>query len=318
MTRSYFTVWIALLGLVLTMSACAQSTPSPHVTTVLPFTNLPNWKSPVVELKLNDKIMGKFLVDTACNSSVLSEKMASKLGLLIQPAIRDGHPYTVGTKQARMVTLSQMQFGGFILAQPIPFIVSEKNQFSAFPQPIDGIIGINILSAFTVEFDFPRHQVTLWNTAALSDSELKDAGFAGVTAVPITESDDGTYTLPGVFSSSSSQISISLILDTGAAETSVSADIVRCLHLKPGEKQDNNTLWGQIHYTQTQVSILQIGDLKLFDLPVDYATDGDAHFPCGLGMDVLSRYQMLLDFSSKKMYLQLGQPKIKLVTPPKN
>ena len=299
---------ITLSMLLVNVGLGAQSDPPTRPTTVLPFTTVPNWGTPIVEVKLNDKVTAKFLVDTGVNSSILSEEMASKLGLSPQPATKNGRPYTLGSKQGRMVTLSQMQLGGFTISQPIPLIVSETNQLSSFPQPIDGIIGINILSIFMVEFDFPRHQITLWNSADLSDAAIKGSGFSGAMALPITQRENGTYTVPGVFSSSSSQISTRLLLDTGAAETSVSASIARSLDLKPGAEQSNGSFWGQINYTQTEVSALQIGDLKLRNLPVDYAANGDVRFPCGLGMDILSHYRMLLDFSSKKMYLQSNLP----------
>lgn len=305
-------VWIILCYFLLATSVCAQSTPSPHFITVIPFTTFLDWGSPIVDVKLNDKVTARFLLDTASNTSVVSEAIAAKLGLTPQPAMKDGQPYLMGGRQGRSVMLSEMQLGSLAISQPIPFVVSEKNQLSSFPHPIDGILGLNILSFFIVTFDFPHHQITLWNSAGLSQSEIKNCGFAGMTALSITPREDGIYTVSAVVSGNTSQLPTSLIVDTGAAETSATADVARLLQLKPDGEQSNGTYWGQIRYTQTQASKLQLGDLKLTNVRLVYAADGDPRFPCGLGMDILSSCKMLLDFSSKKMYLLRVVPAVSL------
>ena len=278
----------------------AQNEVTPRYSTTVSYT--PLYHAPLVQVWINGNVSCTFLVDTGANNIYLTEKLVKRLGLPSYPAVKEGHPYMLGDKQARAVSVSQIQIGSFSSSNPQVLLAADPSP--SFPFSFDGILGTNLLSMFSVLFDFPRHQITLWTPAGLSVDEIKGLGMSAATILPLTEREDGTFTVPGKVWSTKAQADVSLLLDTGAAETALTVGLARQLQLLPASSTTVHNFWGDVDFEEARINALQLVGLKFVDRPVNYASKEDARHPALLGMDILSGYKVLLDFPSKKMYLQ--------------
>lgn len=114
-------------------------------------------KSFYVRVKLNDKVWGKFLLDTGASAMQISSAMARKLKL---KADRDSLiPVTLagGAQVAgRLVNLKKVQLGGAEV-DDVRAVVLEGDQLGLR----DGLLGMSFLENFVFQIDTKREELIL-------------------------------------------------------------------------------------------------------------------------------------------------------------
>lgn len=293
-------------------SAAAQGKTPTRYKITIPYTTL-RGLLPLVPVRLNNKLTTTFLIDTGANMTVVTDKVAQKLGLTPAPALQDGHPLTMLGQPAKFVTLAPCQVGSFLLPNVDMIVVPEQSISSTTGQPVGGIIGSNILGEFSILIDGPRHQMTLWFPAGMTASDLKDAGMEGASVVPLTlPPDTGQFLIPIQLQQGTRVVHETVMLDTGAGPTVISKKAAQQLHLDVVLQHVQLSVRGNFIADAARLTALRIGDIEVTDKLVDYPDSDSSTFPSVLGMDVLADYRVLLDFPSQKMYIQSAMPSVKI------
>lgn len=297
----HFRVLLDLPGFTLYVAPPAP----PTAQTTLPFTPASGWPMPLIQVQANGTTPITLAVDTGTNFSALTDTLASKLGLVPTPYSQNGKPYTLLGKQANAVSLPTLAVGTFTLKKQRMLILFQSQLSSLLGQPVDGILGLDVLRHFVVELDYAQHQLTLRDTGPLSAAALQSAGFTGAASVPLTEQPEtGLYLVPAQFQNGSQTGQEALAIDSGSGVTALSHALATKLGLSPdGTSQSTSTMNGTFSITLAHVPQLQIGTLTLPNYPVvSPDKDGQGYAPL-LGADVLSQFHVLLDFPGKTLYL---------------
>jgi predicted aspartyl protease len=290
------------------LPAGAQQTPATNrYTATLPFAQLDRAAAlQFVSIGVDDRMLGTFVIDTGAWPSLLEANVATKLGLTSKPAISEGGAqiYWNG-KPADAVTLPNCKFGiGTLPPLDIAFALLPENSLTqAAGQRVDGILGSNVFEHVAALFDFQHQQITLWYPGSLTGEELNRIGMGQAVQVPLSFSkDSGTFTAPVRFNGTGVE---DLIVDTGVGRTLISSQLARQLKLQPVER---GVASKGVLTTQTlsvvRVRTLSLAKLTLSNISIGYSEQENALYRPRLGLDVLTRYLVLIDFPQKKMFLK--------------
>jgi hypothetical protein len=166
---------------------------------------------------------------------------------------------------------------------------------------VGGFIGADTLSLMAVLLDFQQHEITLWNAGNLSPEALQSVHMDRAFVLSKTASDKFTFSVSVRLND---QVNTDLVIDTGADDTYVPADVIKQLKLKPQHRgHDSPTVFGTLKTNITRIKSLELGPFDLKDQDVEYADHAPAGYPPHIGMDILRQYRVLIDYPAKKMYL---------------
>jgi tetratricopeptide (TPR) repeat protein len=112
-----------------------------------------------VQAELPDGSTGLFLVDTGADISVLSEDTAARLHLEEGQTSRIAG--VAGAARARLTTLPFVSLGGELVSDVLVAVGVPGLGDTAGFLPIDGLLGNNVWSGFTMEVDYPRDRLVL-------------------------------------------------------------------------------------------------------------------------------------------------------------
>jgi predicted aspartyl protease len=309
--KAYYLTVVAigmLLGVL--QPAFSSSNRDQADSTTFPVTRIRSSGTPAAELSIGNTT-GKFMFDTGFNASVISNEKADALGLTRSPAIGgDGIPLKLNGKQAELVTIPRVKIGNFELTN-VHFVVTNGRELdSLVREPIDGIIGADFFVVFPALFDFQKNEITIWQSGRLSQETLTRRGFTDGFRIPVSDPRGAFFfTIPVRVNGTEES---NLVVDTGAAITTLSERSVRKLALKP-EKVFKNypSFSGKLTLNQAKVNKISFGPFEAANLNIYYPSHDTSEFrPC-IGLDVLTKFQMLLDFPHKVIYLKPTTP-----TPP--
>jgi clan AA aspartic protease (TIGR02281 family) len=108
----------------------------------------------VAEARLNDRVAGRFLLDTGATSCAITPLLAGQLGLF--PPTRHTQVETAaGTVRAGVVRLKSVAVGPH-RAEAVQALVIDELE-----RGIDGILGLNFLDRFTYAIDPRRGRLEL-------------------------------------------------------------------------------------------------------------------------------------------------------------
>lgn len=114
-------------------------------------------KSFFVRVKLNDKLWGKFLLDTGASALQISGKMARQLKVDFSSARTVPVTLAGGVLvKGKMVTLKSVQIGGVELTN-VQAIVLEKDNMDLR----DGLLGMSVLEHFVFKIDTQNAELIL-------------------------------------------------------------------------------------------------------------------------------------------------------------
>jgi predicted aspartyl protease len=156
----------AWLAAAITAGACTQpmgtATPDPAAAPgEIPFTlEGAGGAAIVVPVRINDKGPYDFVVDTGATLTCLDAKLADELAL---PAMRGtigrgatlGGSGTVGLRRVESIGIGETRATG------VTACVLDLNNIRAAGLDVHGLLGLNVLKAYTVTFDFKRNILSL-------------------------------------------------------------------------------------------------------------------------------------------------------------
>jgi tetratricopeptide (TPR) repeat protein len=112
-----------------------------------------------VQVQLPDGSKGLFLVDTGADVSVLTDSAAERLGLVAE---REVDVWGLsGSASVRAVMLPQLQLGEVVVNDIDVLVGVPGFQDRIGFMPVDGLLGNNVWSRFTLEIDYPADTMVL-------------------------------------------------------------------------------------------------------------------------------------------------------------
>ncbi len=279
--------------------------------------------TPLVRVKLNGIQDAVFLVDTGTTFSVISAKMAKQMRLSLKPTLNDdGKPIIWKGKPTLMATVDS-EIGKFTF-KACPLVVVEAKDFvvadAAPDNAYDGVIGMNYLQHMALLMDNAQHKLGFCLPGALTPEQLRQTGFPEPYVIPIVQQDIGWFA-QAIFTDGGLSGTGSLLVDTGAAFSGVSLPLAQRLQLKTLGQEKQINADGTNVVSRTSVSSLVVGSLALSNVSmlVHPTPKGDpslhvADPSSSIGMDILSKYRVMLDFPGGKMYLQPLPPPVHTIT----
>lgn len=114
----------------------------------------------VVEGRLNGRGPYRFVVDTGATLTCVDDGLAEELALPTVPGVI-GHGATIG--RAGAVTLRRLESIelGNAKATDLTVCVLDLANLAGAGLHVDGLVGLNVLRAYTVTFDFKRNILSL-------------------------------------------------------------------------------------------------------------------------------------------------------------
>lgn len=255
---------------------------------IIPFQSLETHGGPIVEATINDKKKATILIDTGANNIAVSRSLVKRLGLT--PNKRQMPNGTIET-----VTLDAFRMGPMKMEAEV--LVSDSPLFKDLK--IDGIMGTNYMNHYAILFDFEKQVMHIMSPGTLTPEEVRAEGFesAGqpLTLVPpvgfyFTNAKIGEKEIP-------------MLLDTGSPNTYIPASVSK---IAGGRVIGEESI---VNYAQrVKIRTLLLPEISVGNLTVkniDCSTALGGKVPDAIiGMNILSRCRMLLDYPAKQVYFQ--------------
>lgn len=238
------------------------------------------------------------LLDTGATATSLTPEVLHKLDL--HPSAETPTRTTAvvgGTRlQVPVLTLQSLSVGT-VRRDNLPVGV-----LSSFPNAplIDGILGADFLQSLTLTFDYARSQLWL-----LPPGTAPSGSLTAATAIPLQYA-NGLLLVPVRLNG---QAPVSLILDTGASYSMVTPVLAQQLGLQPAPDAPTRTMQrgdGQQHSVAfVRCPTLQLGEAVVQNVPVGVVDILPQAPAIGglLGMDVLTRFTVTLDRTTRQLWL---------------
>jgi predicted aspartyl protease len=252
-----------------------------------------------VMTRINGQGPFPFTIDTGANRSVISDRLASELGLASNGTITiEG---LVGPDQVRSVRLDHMKAG-----------TAEQHEVDTAILPAaslgsTGFLGTDMLQGRNVILDFKRHQITL--------TRLKNQPFEdGETITVVARRQLGQLV---VTDASVNGIKVTAIIDTGA-ENTIGNPALRTMLMG---KRPTGTMGELISVTGKSipgeasfVPKIRIGKMRMANMPIVFADPHtfelfglDGRPAILVGMDVLRMFdRVAIDFSRREVRFNIG------------
>lgn len=269
--------------------------------------------APVLAVALEARGEFRFLVDTGSFTSFVAEPVVDRLKLKrLIPGTPDGGPsFSVREiGKVEIVRVQDFRLGGLEGWQfdrvPLTVLPSTYAR-SLADQKVDGVIGVNFLGKMSVELDPTTKMLSFSIPGKINDDEVAKAGFKPSSRVPLKYS--STQSSFEVTCKLNRTIEEDLGLDTGSKWTVISRKSAEKLRLNALKRDIRvGTVLGSIKHDQAILDSLVVGPRTLAALPVLYpasSQDQDSLAAgTSLGMDVLSRYRILMDFPGGNVYFE--------------
>jgi hypothetical protein len=246
-------------------------------------------KTPLLEVALThrtNKIVGNFMLDTGWPYSSIMDSCAASLGLIPLPSSVAAENAERGTQpEPESVLVPHFQCGDLDLGA-VSLVVREAKRFrSLIPEPIDGIIGADLLVSLSVFFDFPQQTITFYRADKKADQILKHLALEPVRPLPLVmmESD------PLIPVRVNKTVETMMLVDTGGARTAVSLEIARQLQLTSVKTNATfETFFGISPIHLSYISSLEIRDMTLNEFPICFHEEGYLSTISILSMDIMS------------------------------
>jgi predicted aspartyl protease len=268
----------------------------PNPTVRLPF----HWTPGQIEVNVRaNGLPATFLLDTGAEYSVVSSRLADRLGLALEKRGSREFADDVGFAMNDVVLLHQR------------VMVSPFDGYYARGRAIDGLLGYDFFARFVVEIDFKGGTLVIWEPARFAPPK-------GTVSVPIEFAGrlpvmSSVLTLDG-----GRALQARLMVDTGASQAVLLrypfAKAHDLLDLR-GEQSTAPSLASGTR-TLTAVPVQQIAfatwtfarpNVRAFAEPIGSAaaTDSDGL----IGNDLLARFTLFVDYPHKRLVLRPTAPR---------
>lgn len=276
---------------------------------VLPF-ELYDSKSILIKLPaLNGKDSLTFFFDTGASTILLDNHIAEKFN--IKADQQQEVPGASGSKMYRYATDQKFFLNKSTTLDHVNFVLDDLSRLNAtHGRKFDGIIGNDILSKYLTVVNISKRQILLYPfKTALDTTNYKTIDFVFGNGIPIPRFPIDVQLLNG------EKLSGDILFDSGAGLT--------LFFNTPFQQQNNllakvgktvlstqNNLSNKSITTLAAISSISIGPYTFRGkLPVNISSDqaGVSSYNGYLGIlgsQIINRFDFILDYSSKKLYLK--------------
>jgi hypothetical protein len=260
-----------------------------------------------------------FVLDSGTSSGIISKNLAKQLGLKPTPA---GGSYTnpvlFNGRPMLEANVPLLKFGIGHSSDATMLVANDPGTESFLSAAgADGILGGNFLEYSPTAYDFQNRLVYLFTHSPITAADLDAVHMHGAFSVPLLPSGDGRIFCHVGLTGAGRSEEETLAVDTGATFTQVSAEAASRIGLTRHAKRDSATTFaGHLSVFMSSASSLTVGGLP--DVPPSAAQTAltvhgpTVQYPKGafpdyappeLGLNVLQRFRVLLDYGSNTMYL---------------
>lgn len=263
---------------------------------------------PVVEVKINGSTEPlSFLIDTGTNSFSISRSLAKRLDLTIQRKNLSKTKLGDNKSSLDIAIISSIVCGN--LEWEVEALLTDDEAFGQFNKhgkKIVGIIGMQVLGSYSVYVDNYKKEIWLIQGGDFANIEMRRA-FSMNFAQPINLLEKNkAYSVPVKINGEGN---FTMLIDNGASVTCVSKKSITSQKLSVttiGSIIEIGTMDSgaiKARYAKGYISLfayplIKIDPWILLESDVVPLVDGM------LGNDLLSKYDVLLDFPNKMMYIK--------------
>jgi predicted aspartyl protease/Flp pilus assembly protein TadD len=266
---------------------------------------------PVMQVRLNgSKETLRFVLDTGSGMSVLSEETAKRLG--IKPVARGGLARAVGGGGRFEIIygfLSSMELGD-VRVTNVPVYI---RRFYSSGVPVDGYIGLSVISKYIATVDYGTRQFTLARQRATDDAKKSDAaaqtpGFEIPMRITSSGFLSGEVHLEGI------EHPLNFIIDTGADLSVISEFLFKDEDIASYAAKERMTVYGAAGIAENVTTLLlprvTVGahvreGVRAVVLDLDPVNETAGFNQSGiLGANFLQHFRVTFDFQRAIMRLE--------------
>ena len=268
-------------------------------------------KNGLIFLKVNindDNKASTFVFDTGAASDLLDSTTASKLGLKgnYKQDVSGGS----GKKSYDVILYQKLTLQHKIEIDSTHLVISDLTKIKdKLERDFDGIIGYSLLKRYVTKIDYESQKILLYN-------KIKSVDTIGYTAIPfefangmpipqfdisVTLNNGESFTGKILFDSGAA---LTLLINTPYNENSK-------LSQKAGKSMisSKESLNGTSISEKVAIKSMNISGYELSEMTISIAHDEDGvssyeNYLGILGSDIISRFNMILDYSSSTLYLK--------------
>jgi predicted aspartyl protease len=244
----------------------------------------------------------QFVLDTGAEGSAVYVDFAESAGLAVSGnAALQGQ---TGTADVPVIRLAELTLDG-VRKAPVDAVKLPRRADGA---ALAGIVGLDLFSDRTLDFDLPRRRVALL-VAGISATNLHSQ------PLEASSTTGNLLTVPVTIG----LVGATAVIDTGARKTRINWALGRLLGLDPARLSKGDTIQGAtnkpIETGSTRIADVRLGERRLPDAPVLVAdlpvfeAFGVADRPAIiLGLDWLEQTRMVIDFPAQKVWFEAAKP----------
>jgi tetratricopeptide (TPR) repeat protein/predicted aspartyl protease len=288
--------------------------------TIIPFESTDN--RPILLVRVNgEKTPLRFVLDTGSGMSVISDATAKRLGL--RPVARGGMARAVGGAGRFEIVygfLSSIEIGE-VQVEHVPVYI---RHFYDEKTPVDGYLGVSVISRFVAAIDYGQHTFTLererpaniadlWRTVYRTDQQplpVSDTAKPGVIEIPLRTTSSGF--LSGEVRLEGVDKFWNFIIDTGATVSVVSEKMAALEEISNYQQSTKMRVYGAAGITE-DVKTLMLPRVMLGTLAqdqvnaavLDPVNETSGFRQSGiLGGNFLMHFRVIFDFQRGVIQLQ--------------
>lgn len=249
------------------------------------------------------------MLDTGSGMSVISEETAKRLG--IKPVARGGMARAVGGGGRFEIVygfLSSMELGE-VRVTNVPIYI---RRFYSSSAPVDGYIGLSVISKYLATVDYGAHQFTLTRQRATDDAKKSETVQPSSFEIPMRVTSSG-------FLSSEVNVEgigrpLNFIIDTGADLSVISEFMFKDEDMASFVRNERLTVYGAAGVAENVTTLLlprvTIGanmreGVRAVVLDLDPVNETAGFNQSGiLGSNFLQHYRVTFDFQRAVMRLE--------------
>jgi len=266
----------------------------------------------VVPVIVNNQLPLKFIVDTGVRTSILTQKVFSDiLHLAYTKKYTISGAGGINTVNAYITNNVTLDLPG-VHGRGHAMLVLETDYLelrNTLGSDVHGILGYELFSRFVVKIDYDTKILTLMTPSKFKPKKK-------FTRLPITVEDTKPYYVAEIKINDTTSISAKLMVDTGASH-GLFLDTESNDKIVVPEKNINcvigRGLAGLITGKTARIKSLRVGKYEITDMIANFPDpqaikdtlrSGKVYRNGSLGGEVLSRFQVIFDFPSEKIYLK--------------
>lgn len=258
---------------------------------------------PIITLRVNNNSEPlKFVLDTGSGISVISDKTAKRLK--IKPVTRGGLARALGGDGKFEIIYGFLKTVniGDVKIKNVPVYIRE---FHNAGQPVDGYIGISLISKFLTTVDYGERTFSLTK----KDSVEKQNADTELLSLPLRLTSSGF--LSGQVQVEGVENSLNFIVDTGASISVISDDLARTKEISPYLDVKKMRVIGAAGITENVPSFMlprvsfgshSRNSIRAVALNLDMINETSGFEQAGiLGGNFLKDYRLTFDFQNSKV-----------------